>query len=288
MLNLGPAAMVGRVHAFLPERLALGQPPGTSRLGCPSAAHRARRAVLPSDLYPVFPPQRDEPAVTRADRSAGAGAGSKWQWERTPGAGAEPVIPEWNPRTGFTKPARPEAVPGSAGAEPTACTDPPAQAPELEVSVSLLAPRGAAAERPAAGGGNVPLPPVTREQVLGSAAATGGSMLLLALLLRAYAGGAAARVLGTDPQLLAALLRVPAGLEAPVDAGVMLAAAGTVTAARSALLRVWPALAEATARSNGQVLAPLGLADVAAVAVLSGVPEELLFRCLGRGPGVGQ
>lgn len=52
-----------------------------------------------------------------------------------------------------------------------------------------------------------------------------------------------------------------------------------MTAARVALLAAWPSFRAAADRSNQQVLAPLrGPADLALVAVLPAVAEELLFR----------
>lgn len=58
-----------------------------------------------------------------------------------------------------------------------------------------------------------------------------------------------------------------------------LGVAAGVTGARVALLAAWPSFREANDRSNQQVLSPLqGPLDVAAVAVLPALSEELLFR----------
>jgi membrane protease YdiL (CAAX protease family) len=103
-------------------------------------------------------------------------------------------------------------------------------------------------------------------------------MLAAAAGLRVFAERGAADLLGTDPAAIERLLRLPLGFDSAADAGVMLAAAGVVTAARLGLLRVWPDFAAATERSNRQVLSPLGWPDVGLVALLSGVSEELLFR----------
>ena len=75
----------------------------------------------------------------------------------------------------------------------------------------------------------------------------------------------------------AALCAVPDHLEASHTA-VMLGTVTIVTAARQALLARWPAFAEATDRSNGQVLGNLGALDLLWVAALPGASEELLFR----------
>ena len=66
----------------------------------------------------------------------------------------------------------------------------------------------------------------------------------------------------------------PAALALGVCAGL------AVTAARFALLQsgAWPEFAAATDRSNGQILTPLGPADLVWVACLPAWSEELLFR----------
>ncbi len=120
---------------------------------------------------------------------------------------------------------------------------------------------------------------VSRGQILKSCVGLSAGMTVAALLLRAYAQQNAAAALGTDPQVLAALLAVPHGLKGDGrDVAVLLAAAGTVTAARAVLLATWGAFREATEWSNQQVLAPLGWPDVVLVALLTGGSEELLFR----------
>eukprot|EP00775_Hariotina_reticulata_P006211 gene6213-6447_t len=62
------------------------------------------------------------------------------------------------------------------------------------------------------------------------------------------------------------------------EAAYMLAAAGLVTAARVVLMQQWSDFVEATNRSNQQVLSPLAWPDIAFVALLTGLSEELLFR----------
>ena len=70
------------------------------------------------------------------------------------------------------------------------------------------------------------------------------------------------------------------------------AAAGAVTLGRIALLQVWEEFAASTDRSNAQVLNVLeGPLDVAQVAVLPAIGEEVLFRgallpAIGGVPGV--
>ena len=48
-------------------------------------------------------------------------------------------------------------------------------------------------------------------------------------------------------------------------------------------MRVWPEFAESTERSNAQVLPNLGVLDLVWVALLSGIPEEILFRVREEG-----
>lgn len=100
---------------------------------------------------------------------------------------------------------------------------------------------------------------MTKGQVLSSCIGTTVALGVLAVVIRAYASQSASAVLGTDPELLERLLRIPAGLESLSDAGVMLGVAGAVTGARLLLLERWQELAEATDRSNRQVTSMMGL-----------------------------
>ena len=60
---------------------------------------------------------------------------------------------------------------------------------------------------------------------------------------------------------------------------IVLLIAGGVTAARVALLELWPEFRHATNVSNSQALSPLqGNLDVTVVSVLPALTEELLFR----------
>ncbi len=59
---------------------------------------------------------------------------------------------------------------------------------------------------------------------------------------------------------------------------VALGCAAIISSARLLLLQKWPAFAEATDRSNQQVLQNLAPVDLVWVSFLPGVSEELLFR----------
>ncbi len=59
---------------------------------------------------------------------------------------------------------------------------------------------------------------------------------------------------------------------------VALGCAAIISGARLMLLQKWPAFAEATDRSNQQVLQNLAPFDLVWVSFLPGVSEELLFR----------
>ncbi len=85
-------------------------------------------------------------------------------------------------------------------------------------------------------------------------------------------------MLGTDPSLLADVLRVPSGFESWENLGLVLGAVAAVTAARLQLIERWPEFRFATNRSNKQILEPLGWLDILAIAVISGASEEFLFR----------
>lgn len=146
--------------------------------------------------------------------------------------------------------------------------------------VSLTSPSPQALNSTSSSSQQQPLPAASRGAVLSSALGTGFWMVLLALAIRNFAGLAnVSAVLGTDPEVVKQLLGWPPALfGGPADAALALGAAGAVTGARVGLMAAWPQLREATDRSNTQVLAPLGPAEVLLVALASGVPEELLFR----------
>ncbi|WIA31598.1 hypothetical protein OEZ86_002486 [Tetradesmus obliquus] len=66
--------------------------------------------------------------------------------------------------------------------------------------------------------------------------------------------------------------------EAAAAAAAASSSSQPVTAARLLLLQAWGDFADATERSNKQVLSPLSWPDVLLVALLTGVSEEFLFR----------
>ena len=132
------------------------------------------------------------------------------------------------------------------------------------------------------------MPTVTRDGVLTSCATTSVSLLGIGLGARALSGVVPVSALHGDWN---AALPLASG-----DASDMLvaacAAAGAVTLGRIALLQVWEEFAASTDRSNAQVLNVLeGPLDVAQVAVLPAIGEEVLFRgallpAIGGVPGV--
>ena len=140
-----------------------------------------------------------------------------------------------------------------------------------------------------------PLPTVSRDDVLNSCVGTTAWMLGIGLVLREGTHFGQDVLPAVVPDWTASLPLV-AALHPPfepsdlaVHATVAVAAAAAVTAARAALLETWPEFAEATNRSNAQVLTPLYKGDVVTVSVLPAVAEETLFRgvllpALGGGP----
>ncbi|KXZ43260.1 hypothetical protein GPECTOR_96g726 [Gonium pectorale] len=276
----------------------------------PPTSNRASRLqdASPGEIYPVFapPPGTATDAPWRWDDD---GDDRRDPDDEASSSGGASDAPRWNPRTGFMRTAaelqaEAEALAGlaplsaEAGTDPSASTSAPAAAaaatsPGMRlagrsvqavstpgvsaavVDVSLTAPSAPplSAAAPA-----VLLPPASRNSVLGSAIGTGFWMAVIAVFFRNYAALNSAAAMGTDPAAVAALLQWPAGFESAAQAGVALAAAAAVTASRLALLSVWPDLREATDRSNQQVLTNLGPLDIVLVALVSGIPEELLFR----------
>jgi membrane protease YdiL (CAAX protease family) len=214
----------------------------------------------------------------------------KWGWTAGGAAAEAPPEPKWNPRTGFMKTraqveAEQRAAEAAGGGSSISSISSSSSGSSGAATESTSAPTAAAATTTSSSGSQQPpaagaqLPAVTRSQVLSSCAGTSAALAVIAAVIRAYADKSAAAALGTDPDLVQALLRLPAGFEhLPTDTGVMLAAAGAVTAVRLVLLEKWGALAEATNASNRQVLTPLNLADVALISLLTGASEELLFR----------
>jgi len=118
---------------------------------------------------------------------------------------------------------------------------------------------------------------VTREQVLGACTRVSGAMFAGSLVLRQIAAASGPRMLGTNAEDVERLLQLPSSIN-PEHVVAAIATAAAVTGARTALLQVWPEFAEATDRSNGQVLPQLQPADLALVAFLPGIAEESLFR----------
>lgn len=129
-----------------------------------------------------------------------------------------------------------------------------------------------------------PLPAVSRDDVLDSCVGTTVWMLGIGLVLREGTHFGQGTLPAAVPDWTASLPLV-AALHPPfppsdlaVHAAVAVGAAAAVTGARAALLKTWPDFAEATNRSNAQVLTPLYKGDVVTVSVLPAVAEEALFR----------
>ena len=129
---------------------------------------------------------------------------------------------------------------------------------------------------------------VGRDDVLRSCATTSIGMLVVGLGARAASGAFPTRATHGDWNAALPLL----GDDAGATAVAALCAAGAVTVGRIALLQVWDEFAASTDRSNAQVLGALDCAgDVAQVAVLPALGEEVLFRgallpAVGGVPGV--
>ncbi|KAJ9520780.1 hypothetical protein QJQ45_007642 [Haematococcus lacustris] len=180
-------------------------------------------------------------------------------------AQASPALKLWGSAAGPGPPGRPEAGRPSA----------PLLSPDLAALTrggQQGQGQGQQVQQEAA------LTPASRDEVLTSCVGAAAWMSLLALFLRAYGQANGAAVPGADEALLAELLGTPFGLGSWGNAGLVAAGVGLVTAARLGLQAVWPELRLAAQRSNAQILSPLSWPDMALVALLSGIPEELLFR----------
>ena len=129
---------------------------------------------------------------------------------------------------------------------------------------------------------------VGRDDVLRSCATTSIGMLVVGLGARAASGALPTSATRGDWSAALPLL----GDDAGATALTALCAASAVTVGRIALLQVWDEFAASTDRSNAQVLGALdGAGDVAQVAVLPALGEEVLFRgallpAVGGVPGV--
>jgi membrane protease YdiL (CAAX protease family) len=130
---------------------------------------------------------------------------------------------------------------------------------------------------------------VSRERVLESCAKTSLGMLVVGLGARAASGAVPVAATGGNWNETLPLLGNGDTSDVALSA---LAAATAVTLGRIALLQVWEEFAASTDRSNAQVLGVLeGAGDVAQVAVLPALGEEVLFRgallpAIGGIPGV--
>ncbi|CAD7696029.1 unnamed protein product [Ostreobium quekettii] len=117
---------------------------------------------------------------------------------------------------------------------------------------------------------------VTKDQILSACASTSAAVFAMSFLIRSLTANKPS-FLGDDPELVQSLLSLQPQWDL-THILVAVGAAGLVTGARVALLRVWSDFAVATNRSNKQVLSPLGTWEVLLVSCLPGISEELLFR----------
>ncbi|QDZ25952.1 hypothetical protein HOP50_20g85010 [Chloropicon primus] len=178
----------------------------------------------------------------------------------------------WTEEVYGRKAFRPEEKEQETAVEPqTLSLDVGAACYEEEESGNRLGD-GELATTSTAGDGDVEgkpdLPEVTRFQVFTACLGTSGIFVFLAGFLRSYASQhGAPEVLLTDPQ----------GLD--LQSGLLvLASSLLVTSARVQLLERNADFAEATQRSNKQILSPLKAYDFVWLAFLTGISEEALFR----------
>ncbi|KAK9866112.1 hypothetical protein WJX84_002263 [Apatococcus fuscideae] len=152
-----------------------------------------------------------------------------------------------------------------------------ATTPDTQSKQELLPPRldlvGAGESEDAV---NEQLPEIPLESIINSCLTTSSLIAAVGILIRAKAGSAGPAALHTDPEAVASLLQFPNFQLWHVGAVGLSAAA--VTGARLVLLRNWSEFAAASDRSNRQVLQQLEPGEVALVACLPAVAEELLFR----------
>ena len=241
------------------------------------------------ELYQVY---RSQPRVTSMGKDTGATSSSssssqgssKWTWD-APGTEEEDPMPLWNPKTGFMQVRSAEDEKAAAGdsssssrARSGASATSSSSTTEVDSLEDLRLPASVSVVGTGSSSGEGDLPAVSKQQVLGSCISTSGLLVFFGVLLRGYAQDNAAAAMGTEPQLVQQLLRLPGGVESWQNLGFMLGAAGGVTAARALLLSQWRDFALATHKSNKQVLSPLSFGDVVLVAVLTGCSEEFLFR----------
>lgn len=129
---------------------------------------------------------------------------------------------------------------------------------------------------------------ISREDILSSCTSTSMAMVIGAIGVRAGASAASAEASRWDLERAAPL----ASDDFTTMALTAIVVASAVTVGRIVLLEVWDEFAASTDRSNAQVLGALeGAMDVAFVATLPAIGEELLFRgtllpLIGGLPGV--
>ncbi|KAF5828750.1 hypothetical protein DUNSADRAFT_17128 [Dunaliella salina] len=245
-----------------PGPLPQAPPPGTRRKRGDDGAD--------APAYPVFVPR---PSNVKEVGKQGA-----WSWADDGDEGqlndSTPPLPEWNPQTGFMSSR-------GFGPQPSSSSNSGSSNRRSVQGSPVPSSAWFRQEPPAdAGSGSMEdLPSVPKNSIMTSCLGTSFTMGILALFLRAYALANAPTVLGTDELLLSEFAgRFPSGLGSWSNAGVLVGASATVTALRFILLRNWPEFRQATERSNKQILTPLNWFDIAIVAILTGVSEELLFR----------
>lgn len=229
-----------RTRAELEQQQQGSEQPSTAS----SSSSSSSSAAAPVDVAP-------QPSQAAASSSTSSSSGAV---ERLP--------------QGVRNPLQPPQLPPSAAK----------QAAALASAASPAAPPSSSAGDDGAQQEQQQLPSVGRGQVLTSCALTAAAMTGAAVGLSLLAAKQSSALLGTNQADIDRLLQLPVGLQDVQQVGVMLAAAGVVTAARFVLKQQWPEFREATDRSNQQVLSSLGWPDVVLVALLSGGSEELLFR----------
>lgn len=212
-----------------------------------------------------------------------AGVSGAWSWDEEPSDEPSASAPEWNPISGFSRPSesgdaailnhRPKLNPlilfqESSTAAAAAKSDRLEEPPSVSNSSGSRQIKEGVPEREG-------LPLATRDQVLSSCLGTSIGMTLLALIIRVGAtSGYAPWIDRAAVEDLLTLTPTNPSLDAAIFAG----STGLVTSARFLLLQSWPEFREASDRSNQQILSSLGWLDISAIALLTGVSEELLFR----------
>ena len=247
---------------------------GSNAVQAPLPGPGIKRASIAGDEvsstdYFVFAPKPSDLA-----RLNGGGA---WSWDENESS-EQAVAPDWNPISGFSRAGDSAPATSRPNLNPLILFSTQSEAQETSPTPSnnIAPPDRIKIKEGMDEKINQVLPSVTRDQVLLSCLGTSLGMGAIALTIRLLitTGYAPSWI---EPVAIKKLLEF-SPQNPSLDATIFVGSTAFVTSARFILLQNWSEFRESSDRSNQQILTPLRWIDIAAIALLTGASEEILFR----------